>query len=333
MSKNSKESDSNLFYINQGQAHQDITEMMEKKKAKEREKRIKQNKAKKEKDFDLDTETVIQMTNKNKIEKDEEERKKITKEEKKRQKRNKKIKIVLEIIVLLGIIIGGITFSMVSPIFNIKEIQVIGNEQVSEETIISLSELKTEENIFKFIKSNIIEKIKENAYIETVKIHRKIPNKLQIEVQERHHDYSVDYLGNYAYINKQGYILEISEDSKQKPIIQGVTTAENQIEIGKRLNDDDLERLEDVIKIMNATMEYNLDTKVTSIDISDKNEYSLYLEEEKKKIHLGDNSNLSNKMLYVNAIIEKEKGKAGDVFINGDLNNKFQPYFRESLNV
>ena len=253
MAKNTKESDVNLFYMNQGQAQQDITEMMKRKKAKEREKRIKQNKAQKEEEFDLDTETVIQMTNKNKIKKDEEERKKITKEEKKRQKRNKKIKLVLKIIVLLGVIIGGITFSMISPIFNVKEIQVVGNEQVSAETIISLSELKTEENIFKFNKLKTISKIKENAYIETAKIHRKIPNKLQIEVQERQHSYSVDYLGNYAYINKQGYILEISEDSKQKPIIQGITTAEDQVEVGKRLNNDDLDRLEDVIKIMNAT--------------------------------------------------------------------------------
>ena len=31
------------------------------------------------------------------------------------------------------------------------------------------------------------------------------------------------------------------------------------------------------------------------------------------------------------AIIEKEKGKEGDIFVNGDLNNKFQPYFREKV--
>ena len=53
------------------------------------------------------------------------------------------------------------------------------------------------------------------------------------------------------------------------------------------------------------------------------------LEEENKKVHLGDSTNLSNKMLYVMAIIEAEKGKQGDIFVNGDLNNKFQPYFRE----
>jgi cell division protein FtsQ len=333
MAKKAKEAEMNLYYMNNGQAQKDdIEAKMKRKKEKEREKRINQNKAIKE-EFDVDTETVIQMTNKNKIKKDEEKKRKLTQQEKRRKKRNKKIKFFLKIFLLLAIIIGGISFAMVSPIFNITEIQVLDNEQVSSETVISLSGLKTEENIFKFNSSKIVNSIKENAYIENVKIHRKIPNKIQIEVEEREHTYSADFLGKYAYISKQGYILEISEDSKQKIIIQGIVTPEEQVVVGNRLNDSDLERLEDVMKIMNSAKEYDLDDKVTSIDISDKNEYSIYLEEEGKKVYLGDTSNLSNKMLYVNAILEEEKGKAGEIFVNGDLNNKFKVYFRESLNV
>lgn len=321
--------------IKQGQANKDtIEDIMKRKKAKEREKRIKQNKEKKENDFDLETETVIQMTNRNKIKKEKEKERKIkqNKEEIKRKNRIKKIKLILKIVVLLGIIIGGICFAMISPIFNIKDIQVYNNNQVSSETIISLSGIKTEENIFRFRSSEAIKKIKENAYIEEVKIHRNIPNVIQIDVKERIHSFSVDYLGKYAYINTQGYILEISEDSKQKPIIQGITTKEEDVVVGARLNNEDLEKLQDAIKIMDACKEYNLDSKVTSIDISNKNEYSIYLEEEKKKVHLGNNSNLSNKILFANSIIEKEKEKAGDIFVNGDLNNGFKVYFRESLN-
>lgn len=332
MDKKTKEQDMNLYYMNHGQVQKEnIEDMIKRKKAKEREKRIKQNKIKKEGSFDIDTETVIQMTNKNKIKKEEERKKKLTQEEKRRKKRNKKIKLVLKILLLLAIIIGGTAFVMISPIFNIKEIQVTNNSQVSSETIISLSELKTEENIFRFSKNKVINKIKENVYIENVKIYRKIPNIIQIKVEERVHNYSVDFLGKYAYINSQGYILEIAEDSKQKVILQGIVTPEEQVVVGNRLNNQDLEKLEDAIKIMNVTKEYNLDTKVTSIDISNKNEYSIYLDEEKKRVHLGDTSNLSNKMLYVDAIIQKEKGKAGDIFI--DVNSKFKSYFRESLNV
>lgn len=330
----SKESNMNLYYMNNGQAKQEeINDAMKRKKSKEREKRIRQKKQEDEDKFDLETETVIKMTNKNKIQKEEQKRKKLTKEERKRKKRNKRIKFILKIILSLGIIIGGIVFAMTSPLFNIKSIEVINNNGVSSETIISLSGLKTEENIFKYKTTNVVKDIKENSYIENVKVKRKLPNTVQIEVEERKPRYSVDFMGKYVYINSQGYFLEISEDSKGLPIILGMVTSEEQIVPNNRLCNEDLEKLEDVIKIMDVAKENELDTKITSIDISNKNEYIIYLEEESKRVHIGDNSNLSNKMLYVVAIIEQEKDKAGDIYVNGDLNNKFQPYFREKVEI
>lgn len=321
-------------YEDYGQAYdKEFEERLKRKKAKEREKRVKEMNAKKKEDFDMDTEEVIKMTNKNKIKQEEVKKRKLSQVEKRRKKRNKKIFFVLKTLLIVGMIAGGIAFAMISPIFNIKDIQVSNNERVSSETIISLSELKPEQNIFRFSKNSVSNKIKENAYIKEVKIRRKLPGTIQIEIEERQHDYSVDFLGKYAYISKQGYILEIAEEANQKIIIQGIATPEDQVVEGGRLGKEDLEKLEDVIKIMNATKEYELDTKVTSIDITNKNEYSIYLENEKKKAYLGDATNLSNKMLYVNAILEEEKEKAGEIFANGDFNNKFRVYFRESLNV
>ena len=326
-----KSKEINPYYMKQEDkdAAEDI---LKKKKQKEREKRItEKKKLENEEEFDFDTETVINMTNKNKLKKDEENRKKITRQEKKRKKRIKKIKFFLKIFLLIGIIAGGITFALTSPIFNIKDISVENNVTIPSDTIISLSGLKTGENIFKFYKANIIEQIKENPYVENVEIHRKFPSTVQINITERVATYSIEYMGKYAYINSQGYILEISEDSKGMPIIQGVTTNEDDIKPGNRLNNEDLKRLEQVIRIMDASKGAGLDTQVTSIDISDENEYSIYLNEEKKRVYLGDGSNLSNKMLYVQAIVEQEKGKEGDIFVDGDLNNKFNPYFREKV--
>ncbi len=58
---------------------------------------------------------------------------------------------------------------------------------------------------------------------------------------------------------------------------------------------------------------------------------STIIRQEKKIIHLGDATNLTNKMLYVLSILEDTKGKEGEIFVNGDLNNKFLPYFREKV--
>ena len=151
------------------------------------------------------------MTNKNKIKKDEKQRRALTKKERKRKKKIKRIKFFLKLILFVGLVSGTIIFALTSPIFNIKDIKVINNNQVQADTIISLSELKKEDNIFKFYGKNVVNKIKENAYIENVKIHRKLPNTIEIKVEERTPTFSVDYMGKYAYINTQGYILEIAE--------------------------------------------------------------------------------------------------------------------------
>ena len=302
-------------------------------KQKEREKRINQKRKLEENDrkFEIDTESVINMTNKNKIKKEEEKRKKISKEERKRKKRIKRIKFFAKMFLLIGIIAGGITFALTSPIFNIKDIKVSNNITIPSDTIVSLSSLKTDENIFRFYNGDIVNKIKENPYVESVEIKRKLPSTIEIYIIERVATYCIDYMGKFAYINTQGYILEISENSRGMPVIQGATTNEKDIVPGNRLNTDDLKRLEKVIRIMNAAKDANLDGQVTTIDISDENEYSIYLNDEKKTVYLGDASNLSNKMLYVQAIIEQEKGKEGEIFVNGDLNNKFHPYFREKV--
>lgn len=329
----SKEVDMNLFYIENGQDEKNAK--AKRKKHKERENRIKQNRQQeREKDeFDLETETVINMTNQNKIKKEEQKIRKLTKEEIKRKKRKKKIKFILKIVISIAIIIGGIIFAMTSPIFNINKIEVINNTEVSSETIISLSGLKLGENIFKFKKSDVAEKIKENAYVENVDIRRVLPNSIQIDLKERTPRYNVDFMGKYVYINTQGYFLEISEDSRNLPIIQGIVTPEEDVVLNKRLCEEDLEKLEDVIKIMDIVKENGLENKITYIDIKDKNQYCIYMKDEDKKIYLGDKTNLSNKMIYVVALIEKEDGKAGEIFVNGDLNNKFQPYFREKIEI
>ena len=330
MPKKPKEENIDLYRCNNGQ-DQNIENLMERKK--EREKRIKErnNIQKEENEFDFDTETVIGMTNKNNKKKQDEMKKEFAKKQRKRDKRLKRIKFFLKLILLIGVISGIIAFATCSPIFNIQNIEVTNNKQLSPETIISLSELSVGQNIFKFWKNDVENKIKSNAYIESVELKRVFPNKLQINIQEREPKFSVPVLGEYAYINTQGYILEITQNQLNLPIITGISTKEEEIKPGNRLNNKDLTELEIILKIISAMKENQLDKEVTSIDISNKNDYIIYMQNEKKKIHLGDGSNLSNKMLYVIAIINEEKGKEGEIFANGDLNQKFKVYFREKV--
>lgn len=334
MTKQQKKEFDNLYKFNNQETFSmniEEQEKIDKKKAKEREKRIKQRKTEQKTQFDLDTETVIGMTNKNNKNKQQNEQKRMTKKQAQIERKKKKIKKIIKWTTLFLLIIGGIVFALVSPIFNIKEIYVNNNNQIATETIVSLSQLQVGQNLFRFNKNKVEKEIKTNPYVESVSVKRKLPNKIEITIEERNRNYNVEFLNGYAYINNQGYILEISEQKLDLPVIIGISTEQEQIVEGNRLNAEDLGKLETVIQIMNICKDYDLDKKVTTIDITNKSDYIIYMEEEKKTIHLGDESNLSNKMLYVPAILQENQGKEGTIYLNGDINNNFKPRFREKV--
>lgn len=302
-----------------------------KQKQRQREKRIKEMKKNEETEFDFDTETVINMTNKNNKNFMKKNNAAISKNQRKIAKKKKRVKRIIKWTSLALIIIAGAIFAFASPLFNITQIEVINTNLLSKDKVISLSGIKKDQNIFRFLKSDVIKKIKEDPYVQDVKINRQLPNKVQIDIEERQRNFSLEFLNGYAYINNQGYILEISQDKLNLPVIKGASTEENNITPGKRLEQKDLEKLEMAIKIMTIAKENELDEKVTSIDISNKNEYILYLESEKKTVYLGNQENLTTKMLYTKKIIEKESGNEGTIYVNGDFTNKFKAYFRQKV--
>lgn len=240
--------------------------------------------------------------------------------------KSKKIKmLIISILVLIAIIAA-----MLSPLFNIKNIQVVGNTILSSEEIISLSEIKTEENMFKVMKLKTIDRIKENAYINEVAIHKKLPNTIEIQVKERKPSFMLEYGNGYVYLSNQGYMLEISSIKKDIPTILGTTTSKENYKPGNRLNKDDLEKLGTVIKIMAVAKTHNIENLITTIDISNSDNYTLRLEQEKKTVYLGDCSYLETRMSSLMSILENEKDIEGEIFINMNINTH-KLYFRESV--
>ena len=186
----------------------------EQRKIEERKRRIEQRKQQKQDDeFEYEANTAIKMTMKNNKRREEKER--LSKEQKELKKRKKRLKKVASFAVLLIIVISGSVFALVSPIFNIKTIEIKGNDKISSETIESLSGLHENENIFRFLKVNVRQAIKKEPYIEDVKVKRILPSTVQITIEERAKKFCIEFLNNYAIINSQGYILEISKETQR----------------------------------------------------------------------------------------------------------------------
>lgn len=243
----------------------------------------------------------------------------------------KKVKKALINVSLIILIITAITLFLLSPIFSIENISIKNNEKLSQEEIISLSQIEKGTNLFKIRNAEIKNNIKENAYVDEVKVNRILPNTIEITVTERQVAYLLEYGSSYAYIDEQGYILEISSTNITDKIkIRGYKTTEDNIKPGNRLIKEDLNKLNDVAIITDTAKNSGINAQITSINIENQNEYSLYMESEKKTVHIGSISNLDTKMLYLQVMLEKEKDNEGEIFLNIDFKTK-NPYFKEKV--
>ena len=251
-----------------------------------------------------------------------------TKKKKKKKKKNSKKAKIIGFIFLALIFIGGIIAFLLSPLFNIKEIVVEKNISIASEKIIALSQIELEENTFKINKKDVIANIKKNPYVNSVKVKRKLPNTVILQIEERQTSFQIEFGTGYVYINNQGYILEISETKLNVPTIKGIT---GNLEEGNRLNEQDLKKLEDVLKIMKELNATEIGSIVTSIDITKENDYTLILEDEDKIVRLGDTSLLDLKISYTVLFLEREKGVKGEIIVNVDYNKNKPPYFRENV--
>ena len=246
---------------------------------------------------------------------------------KQREIEQKRKKIILIITLALVAIIGICAYLLISPSFNIQEIIITGNSQVTNEEIYEISEIKIGDNIFKTLEIVAKVRLKQNGYIEDVILHKTYPNKIEIEIKEREKSFQVrTETGCYIYIDEQGYILDYSLDKLELITIMGMEINESGIEEKRRLEENDLDKMENILQIREECRNIQIADKITQIQVKD--EYIINLGNEEIFINLGDATSLKDRMYYVNAILKEEVEKKGTIYINGSLNEGFSPYFK-----
>lgn len=296
------------------------------------------NKKRKDNIINLDNEIIIGLTpkqdGKNAKKKNNHPRKTIKNKEKKKKNNTKKLnkksiikKKIIKWTTLSLILIIALILFILSDVFNIKQISVENNSKVSSEEIIRLSGLTVDENMFKILNNKIKEGIKNNAYIEEAKITKNLDGTVKIYVEERVTSYMLQYENYYAYMNSQGYILEISDIKLELPMITGYKTQIENIQPGNRLNDEDLEMLGIIIEIMQAAQSKEIEKKITYIDITDKNNIIIKLDNDGKIVHFGDSTNINEKLLWMVKLLELKKDINGEMF----LQDVKKVYFRDKV--
>jgi cell division protein FtsQ len=228
-------------------------------------------------------------------------------------------------ILFLLLLTFAIAFLMTSSLFNIKTINVSGNNRVSQQEIIRLSGLSYQQNIFRINSKDTMKSIFQSPYIEKIKIKRHLPNIIKIDIIEREPLVLVPYVGSYLFVDSQGIVIEINSTiaNMKLPVINGLKF--NTFKLGEEIKVENKLQLTSVIKLINEIKKVGIIQEIADINA----ENILYFKLKTKSgitINLGDDSNINTKIPLAKAILQDLDSKKLKGTI--EMGHKGNPVFK-----
>ncbi|MBQ7796290.1 MAG: cell division protein FtsQ [Lachnospiraceae bacterium] len=222
--------------------------------------------------------------------------------------------------VLLGIVLLiGILFFAV----RIKEIEVTGNKQYTEEQIVDLifDGKWSRNSAYCYYESQFREK-KSIPFIEDYKIEFQSPTKVRVVVYEKSVVGYVSYMSSYMYFDKDGIIVESS--GEQLEGIPWVTGMEfGHIVLHQPLPVENQTIFE---QILNLTQVLSInEVKVDKINYNSFMEAELYIDD--ITVELGNDDDLNGKISELSDILPEIEGMAGTLYLDNYDENNSNPMY------
>lgn len=146
----------------------------------------------------------------------------------KKKKRRKKRYLLRLLIIILAC--TGIYFAVHIDYFTVDGIAVAGNKDIPDEEIVKLSKISTGENIFDVHPWFAEKKIKKNLYIEDVNVRRKLPNKIEITVEERTCRAQFVSGKKFVVTDREGMVIDIAKEEQKATLVENVKVEKAELE-------------------------------------------------------------------------------------------------------
>lgn len=209
---------------------------------------------------------------------------------------------------LLLVIVGGIGY--VST-FTVEQVEVNGCEYVNTQTISDAvkAEAPLDNTLLLYLK-NKMNKLEDIRFVSKMDIELTDKNTISVTVYEKSIAGCVLYQNSYVYFDKDGIVLDTSENRISKvPCIQGLTFSE--WEMGKKLSSSDDKKFQTILTITQLVEKYNLE--IDGIRFTAENE--IVLKQGGITIELGEGEYLAVQMMNLGNILENLKGMSGTLYM------------------
>jgi len=229
-----------------------------------------------------------------------------------------KKRIIFIMVILLVLIVGGTCF-YISSHYRVTKVKVEGNEHYSDEEIKSmiLGGGMSENSLFLSLKYRDKD-ISDIPFIESMSVEVLAPDSIQILVYEKALAGCVESLGNYIYFDREGIVVEISDDKTPGiPMVVGLRIGS--FALGEVLPVDDVAIFGDILSITQLMSEYEINATKIYFDKSEN--LTLYFDD--ARVLLGEDKQMEEKLMLLKNILPSLEGKKGVLRLeNYDENTK-----------
>lgn len=239
-----------------------------------------------------------------------------------RQRRRRRNKLVFRVV--CGLLICAAIVLAPTVFFRVSHITVTGDTRYTEQELIDASGVREGDNMF-FLDSSHIAQILQAKYpyLDTVKLHRRLPSTLQIEITERTAALSVEVNGEYLLMDMTGKVLEKNGQVADNTV-EVVGAEAEKLKVGDTVGDEQ-EKLQTVLDLMNLMTQYEMNDKVGSIDIEKAYDVRMRFDD-RYTILLGNLSDLEHKIQFLQAILkEPSLPETGIIDLTDDKKAHYRP--------
>ncbi len=225
--------------------------------------------------------------------------------------------------VLIGIILIAAAFLIVVTQFSVTHVKVEGNEHYTDEQIreMILPEGMLNNSLYLAVKYQSKE-IKDIPFIEMMDVEITSNHAITINVYEKALAGCVNYLGNYMYFDRDGIVVETSDElTEGVPQIKGLTF--QHVVMHEKLPVEDTTVFARILNVTQLLSKYDLGAD--KIFFGTDNDVTLYFGQ--ARVYLGGEENMDEKMMQLVPILPHLEGKSGILNMeNFDENTENIPF-------
>ena len=203
------------------------------------------------------------------------------------QKQKKKLKQkILKRRVLLVLLLSAFVISicLFTPFFNVKTVEVKGNETVLSEQILEAASIPQNINIFKIRKGKVKNAILNIPEIDTVKIRRLIPSKIRLDVTETKPVMYFSYQTGFVITNEKGRVMSKVDTADELNLLNITGLEIKNAEICEKISVQDTDKFDIIISTINSLSRVGLLQEIRSCHFDDLQNVHMYLHDGTKVI-------------------------------------------------